>query len=487
MTSLIPKPPLGQKKRTKIVATIGPASDSPDMIAQMIEAGVNLFRLNCSHGSPEGHIEVAQHIRNVSKELKQVVGIVGDLPGPKVRIARFTQDAITLQPEQEFVIDPSLEGGEGTDQVVGANYANLDKDCKPGQHVILDDGAIELKIVEINQGRLHTKVIRGGVLKSNKGLNLLGGGLSIDTLTEVDRRYIKLANELHLDYLAVSFPRSAEDMNLARSLVNEQNDRIRLISKIERAEVVASDDNLEAVIRASDAVMVARGDLGVEIGDSSLIGTQKKIIYTARRLNKAVITATQMMESMIENSTPTRAEVFDVANAVLDYTDAVMLSAETAAGKYPAEVVQAMSEIIIGAEKVPYTDTGISLAATAASRVDESIAMAAMYVANHLHSLKAILCLTDSGNTPQWMSRIQSKIPIYAVSRYQPTLNRVTLLRGVYPMQDFSSSTDLEEVTDHALTRIREIHGLDEGDTVLCTHGSHCGQTTTNTLKILTI
>ncbi|MCA8837992.1 MAG: pyruvate kinase [Proteobacteria bacterium] len=480
-----------QPKHTKIVATLGPASTSPDILKEMIRSGVNLFRLNFSHGDFSSHERAAKMVRQCSEEIGGYVGLIGDLPGPKVRIGSFLkQSSVTLVEGQRFAIDPQHDPNLGNGEIVGVNYSNLASDCQSGQRLVLDDGALELEIEKISGSKLTTIVIRGGELKSKKGLNLLGGGLSVEALTPRDQDFIRRARELDIDYLAVSFPRTGEDMMAVRRGLDAASpgNEIKLISKIERAEVMASDEALDDVINHSDAVMVARGDLGVEVGDAELIGMQKRIIRRARELNRAVITATQMMESMVENSTPTRAEVFDVANAVLDYTDAVMLSAETATGKYPIEVVQAMRDIIIGAEKESLKiRSSRQNSSMEFSQVDESIALSAMFLANNLSSLKAILCLTDSGNTPLWMSRIRSGIPIYAMSRCTNTLRRVCLYRGVFSLSNSSESADLHEVVTEAKEYIGKERNLQPGDTILYTCGGRLGPAMTNSIRILEI
>lgn len=475
-------------KRTKIIATLGPASSSHDTIANLIRAGANVFRLNFSHGSHQDHRQRATLVRETAAELGAHIALLGDLQGPKVRIGAFADAGVQLEEGDSFTLDCNLALDQGNSQVVGVTYAELANDCIPGQVLLLDDGRIELEITAIDHGKLHTQTVIGGLLTSNKGINLRGGGLSAQALTEKDFRDIKLAAELDLDYLAISFPRSAEDMHSARAAAEAAGCKAQLVSKIERAEAVADHETLDDLIRASDAVMVARGDLGVEIGDAELIGVQKKIILRARQLNRAVITATQMMETMINNSLPTRAEVFDVANAVLDGTDAVMLSAETATGKHPVKVVEAMTRIIIGAEKQPANKKSGHRMDRQFEQVEESIAMATMYAANHLEAVKGILCLTESGSTPMWMSRIRSGLPIFAVSGNPKTLNRMCLYRGVTPFMDTSGETEVQTVITNAIVQIKKARELTKGDLVLCTYGGFLGQDgKTNTLKIITV
>jgi len=473
-------------KRTKIIATLGPASSDLETIKNLITAGANVFRLNFSHGSAEDQKQRCVNIRQAALELGTQVAILGDLQGPKIRIAKFADGGADLKIGDLFTLDASTNDAKGNQQRVGVTYPQLAEDCKEGQTLLLDDGRLELLIERIEGKEIHTRVTTGGTLYSNKGINLRGGGLSAPALTDKDYSDIKIAAELNVDYLAISFPRTGDDIRFARQAALDANCQARLVAKVERAEAVASEETLIDIIDASDAVMVARGDLGVEIGDAELIGVQKKMIHLARKHNRVVITATQMMETMIENSLPTRAEAFDVANAVLDGTDAVMLSAETATGKHPIKVVEAMSRIIIGAEK-DHILTAPKAQGTFEG-TDEAIAMSAMYAANHLSSLKAILCLTESGNTPLWMSRIRSGIAIYGISRNAVALRAMCLYRGVIPMMVDSSITDATETLNDAMARLKSSGALQPGDQVLATFGSVFGMRgQTNTLKIISV
>ena len=475
-------------KRTKIIATLGPASSDLATIEALIRAGANVFRLNFSHGSADEQRQRCERIRAASASLGTQVAILGDLQGPKIRIAGFASGAANLVPGALFVLDTTLAADAGDDTRVGVTYPALIDDCKPGQTLLLDDGRLELAIESVADGRISTRVLNGGTLYPGKGINLLGGGLSAPALTEKDFNDIRLATELEVDFLAVSFPRSGDDIRTARQAAQDAGCKARIVAKVERAEAVASDEALDDIIVASDGVMVARGDLGVEIGDAELIGIQKKMIQRARQLNRFVITATQMMETMIDNPLPTRAEVFDVANAVLDGTDAVMLSAETATGKHPVKVVEAMTRIILGAEKQPSSHhTGHRLEGEF-QRTDQAIAMATMYTANHLGPVKAILCLTESGSTTLWMSRIRSGIPIYGISRHPVALRAMCLYRGVIPMAaDLSTTTTKSRLAD-IIDRLKAHGELYAGDQVLCTYGNMMGRAgATNTLKIITV
>ena len=476
------------QKRTKIIATLGPASSDRATIDALINAGANVFRLNFSHGTADDHRERCRQIRAAATALDAQVAILGDLQGPKIRIAGFADGPVTLRAGEPFTLDAGLGKLAGDARRVGVTYPALVDDCRPGQVLLLDDGRLELAIEEIADGRILTRVRTGGVLSANKGINLLGGGLSAPALTDKDYADIRLAAELDVDYLAVSFPRSGDDIRFARQAAQAAGCRARIVAKVERAEAVASDAALDDIISAADAVMVARGDLGVEIGDAELIGIQKKMILRARQLNRVVITATQMMETMIESPLPTRAEVFDVANAVLDGTDAVMLSAETASGKHPVKVVEAMARIIVGAEKQPANRTSGHRMDIAFQRTDEAIAMAAMYTANHLGSVKAILCLTESGSTPLWMSRIRSGISIYGISRHPEALRAMCLYRGVIPMAANPGCKSIKATLADVIDRLKARGELVPGDQALCTYGNMLGREgATNTLKIITV
>ncbi|MAK56034.1 MAG: pyruvate kinase, partial [Pusillimonas sp.] len=402
-----------QKRRTKIVATLGPASSSPEVIEQLILAGMNVARLNFSHGTTQDHRERTHLVRTLAAKHKRFVAIMGDLQGPKIRIARFAKGQITLSAGDAFTLSNQHSLDDGNEKIVGIDYPSLIHDCKPGDELLLDDGRVVLQVNEVDDYAVHTTVTQGGPLSNNKGINRRGGGISAPSLTEKDKADIQTIAELELDYVAVSFPRQGSDIEEARHLLEAAGSKAWIIAKIERAEAVIDDTALDELIMASDGVMVARGDLGVEVGDARLAGIQKRIILHARTYNKLVITATQMMESMVNSPMPTRAEVSDVANAVLDYTDAVMLSAETASGQYPVDAVKAMARICLGAEQEPGTTKSQHRLGETFTRCDETIALSAMYAANHFHGIKAIISLTESGHTPLIMSRIRSGVPIY--------------------------------------------------------------------------
>ncbi|MEX6503609.1 pyruvate kinase [Pseudomonas zhanjiangensis] len=473
-------------RRTKIVATLGPSSNSPEVLEQLILAGLDVARLNFSHGSPEEHKARARLVRDLAAKHGRHVALLGDLQGPKIRIAKFADKRIELKVGDRFTFSTSHPLTAGNQQIVGIDYPDLVKDCGVGDELLLDDGRVVMRVESASSDALHCEVIIGGPLSDHKGINRRGGGLTAPALTDKDKADIKLAAEMDLDYLAVSFPRDASDMEYARQLRDEAGGSAWLVAKIERAEAVADDETLDGLIRASDAVMVARGDLGVEIGDAELCGIQKKIILHARRHNKAVITATQMMESMIHNPMPTRAEVSDVANAVLDYTDAVMLSAESAAGAYPLEAVQAMARICLGAEKHPTSQQSSHRIGKSFERCDESIALAAMYTANHFPGVKAIIALTESGYTPLIMSRIRSSVPIYAFAPHRGTQARAALFRGVYTVPFDPVALPPEQVSQAAVDELLKRGLVEQGDWVILTKGdSYHTIGGTNGMKIL--
>ncbi|HCM61582.1 MAG TPA: pyruvate kinase [Morganella sp. (in: Bacteria)] len=474
-------------RRTKIVTTLGPATDRDNNLEKIIQAGANVVRMNFSHGSPEDHVERAVKVREIAARLGVQVAILGDLQGPKIRVSTFKDNKVLLNVGDKFTLDAELAKGEGTNEHVGIDYKKLPEDVVPGDILLLDDGRVQLKVLDVKGAKIMTEVTVGGLLSNNKGINKQGGGLSADALTEKDKEDIKTAARINVDYLAVSFPRCAEDLHLARRLARDAGCEAQIVSKVERAEAVATDQVMDEIILASDVVMVARGDLGVEIGDPELVGVQKKLIRRSRQLNRVVITATQMMESMITNPMPTRAEVMDVANAVLDGTDAVMLSAETAAGQYPAETVEAMARVCLGAEKMPNVNISKHRMDITFDNPEEAIAMSTMYAANHLNGVKAIIAMTESGRTARMMSRISSGLPIFAMSRHEKTLNQTALYRGVTPVFCSTHTDGLAAVTE-AVSRLREKGYLFPGDLVMVTQGDQMGLVgSTNTSRILEV
>lgn len=458
-------------RRTKILATLGPATDTVERIEAIINAGANVVRMNFSHGTAEDHIERANKVRTAAKRLGKYVGILGDLQGPKIRVAKFVDGSIVLGMGDQFILDADMDRDAGNQTAVGIDYKALPQDVNKGDLLLLDDGRIQLRVTDVQGNKVHTEVTVCGKLSNNKGINRLGGGLSAEALTEKDKEDIKTAAKIGVDYLAISFPRSGEDLRYARSLAEKAGCYAMICAKVERAETVASDAAIDDIIEASDAVMVARGDLGVEIGDAELVGVQKKLISRSRQLNKVVITATQMMESMISSPMPTRAEVMDVANAVLDGTDAVMLSAETAAGDFPVETVQAMARVCIGAEVHPSVTISKHRMDESFSSVSETTALSAVYAANHLKTIKAIVALTESGSTPRLMSRITTKLPIYALSRHETTLNIMTLYRGVKPVFFDSRGSDPGKLKVDVINILREKGLVESGDLFIMTYG----------------
>lgn len=475
-------------RRTKIVTTLGPSTDKDDNLEAIIQAGANVVRMNFSHGSAEDHIRRANQVRTLAAKYNRHIAILGDLQGPKIRVSTFKEGKIHLNVGDRFTLDSDLPAGEGDQEGVGLDYKELPQDVSIGDTLLLDDGRVQLKIVSVDGNKVHTDVTIGGPLSNNKGINKKGGGLSAAALTEKDKRDILTAAEIKVDYLAVSFPRNGEDMKYARRLARDAGLQAKLVAKVERAETVSDQESIDDIVMASDAIMVARGDLGVEIGDPELIGVQKQLIRSARSMNRTVITATQMMESMMTAPMPTRAEVMDVANAVLDGTDAVMLSGETAAGQYPVETVKSMAEVCMGAEKMASVNVSSHRMTRRFVAPEETIAMATMYSANHMDGISAVVTLTESGRTPLMMSRLSSGLPIFALSRNESTLNRAALYRGVTPVY-FDSNADAGlPSAQAALATLKERGLLDAGDSVIMTQGDVMDIIgSTNCMRILTV
>jgi pyruvate kinase len=468
-------------RRTKIVATLGPATEDPKVLDQLIVTGVDVVRLNFSHGTPDTHRQRAEAARAAAERHGRHVGVMVDLQGPKIRVGKFVKGSALLAPGARFVLDADMPLNAGTDTAVGVTYKQLPQDVVAGAVLLLDDGRLSLRVDAVEGARVVCQVIAGGELKDSKGINRQGGGLTAPALTEQDREHIKVAAAIKADYLAVSFVRSAADVELARELLRTAGGHGGIISKMERAEAI---ENAEAIVRASDGVMVARGDLAVEIGDASVPPIQKRLIRLARHENKVVITATQMMESMIESPVPTRAEVSDVANAVIDGSDAVMLSAETASGSHPIEAVAAMDRVCRVAEQLNEATHSRHRMEVQFGRIDEAIAMSVMYAANHL-PVKAIAALTESGATPLWMSRIDSSVPIYALSDHVETRRKITLYRGVYPLAFRIASSDDAEIAHATLAELRRREVVKPGDMVIITKGDLSGAVGgTNAMKI---
>jgi pyruvate kinase len=470
-------------RATKIVATLGPASSSPETLERMIRAGVDVVRLNFSHGIAADHIERAALVREVAKSAGREVAIMADLQGPKIRVGRFEGGKTVLEPGQAFILDGATSA-LGTNERVGLDYKELPRDVKPGDTLLLNDGLLRLVVHAVRGEEVHTVVEVGGELSNNKGINKAGGGLTAPALTAKDMEDIKTAMSFQCEFLAVSFPKSATDMEMARQLANVAGEPWRhkpgMIAKIERSEAVPV---LDQILKASDGIMVARGDLAVEVGNAAVPALQKKMIRMAREADKVVITATQMMESMIVNPVPTRAEVSDVANAVLDGTDAVMLSAETAAGRYPVQTIEQMAAIALEAELAEETDLETDFINKRFGRIDQTIAMGALFTAHHL-GCKAILALTESGSTALWMSRHKIKVPIYGLTSQLLSQRKMSLYRNVTPLL-MSSHSDRDEALDHAERLLVERGVLKPGDTYAITVGEPMGYPGgTNMLKV---
>ena len=470
-------------RATKIVATLGPASSDPALLEAMIRAGVNVVRLNFSHGTAQDHIDRAGLVREAALRAGREVAIMADLQGPKIRVGKFADGKVMLESGAKFVLDASrTELGDLTG--VGLDYKELPRDVKAGDVLLLNDGLIVLTVDSVTGERVNTSVKVGGVLSNNKGINKQGGGLTAPALTGKDMEDIKTAMSFQADYLAVSFPKNATDMEMARQLANvaaaQYNHKPGLIAKIERAEAIP---RLEEILLASDGIMVARGDLAIEVGNAVVPALQKRMIKLARQHDKVVITATQMMESMITNPVPTRAEVSDVANAVLDGTDAVMLSAETAAGKYPLETVQEMAKICLAAESAEHVELDADFNGQSFSRIDQSIAMGALFTAHHLGA-KAIVALTESGSTALWMSRHLIQVPIYALTPNVASQRRMTLYRNVRPLL-MSSSNDRDTALSDAEAQLKKLGIVSSGDVYAITCGEPMGAPGgTNMMKV---
>ncbi|MDQ6684980.1 MAG: pyruvate kinase [Pseudomonadota bacterium] len=474
------------RRATKIVATLGPASSSPEVLERIIRAGVDVVRLNFSHGTAQDHIDRATLVREIAAQVGKAVAIMADLQGPKIRVGKFEGGRVTLEAGQPFVLDAQMTM-PGTVESVGLDYKELPRDVRPGDLLLLNDGLIKLRVDAVKGEAVHTTVLLGGELSNNKGINKAGGGLTAPALTAKDMDDIKTAMSFQAEFLAVSFPKSATDMEMARQLANVAGEpwkhKTQLIAKIERSEAIPA---LEQILKASDGIMVARGDLAVEVGNAAVPALQKKMIRMAREMDRFTITATQMMESMIVNPVPTRAEVSDVANAVLDGTDAVMTSAETAAGKYPVETIEMMASICVEAERAEEVSLDAGFVNKTFGRIDQSIAMAALFTAYHL-GCKAILALTESGSTALWMSRQKIHVPIFGLTSQQRSQRRMAIYRNVTPML-MPNFADRDEALLHAEKILVEAGVLRPGDTYGITCGEPMGYPGgTNMLKVVQV
>jgi pyruvate kinase len=470
-------------RATKIVATLGPASSDPQVLERLLRAGVDVVRLNFSHGKAQDHIDRANLVRECAQRVGRPVALMADLQGPKIRVGRFADGRVMLEKGALFTLD-AQRTEPGDVEAVGLDYKELPRDVRPGDALLLNDGLIVLTVEDVRGEQVVTRVKIGGELSNNKGINKQGGGLTAPALTAKDMEDIRTAMAFQSDFLAVSFPKSATDMEMARQLANVAGEAYRhkpaLIAKIERSEAIPQ---LEAILRASDGIMVARGDLAVEVGNAAVPALQKRMIRMAREMDRVVITATQMMESMIQNPVPTRAEVSDVANAVLDGTDAVMLSAETAAGKYPVETVEQMHQIAFEAERAEDVELDTDFTNKRFGRIDQSIAMGALFTAHHL-GCKAIIALTESGSTALWMSRHVIRVPIYALTSQLRSERRMTLYRNVIPVQ-MPAYNDRDTALAAAERLLVERGVLKPGDTYAITCGEPMGYPGgTNMLKV---
>ena len=470
------------QRTTKIVATLGPASSDPAVLNQLVAAGIDVVRLNFSHGKPEDHRLRMENLRLAMSAQNRTVGVMADLQGPKIRVGKFADGKVALTGGQAFILAARCDLGDATR--VGLDYPELVDDIAIGDVLLLDDGRIVMDVTGVTIDEIHCTVRHDGELSNNKGINKQGGGLSAPALTAKDKEDIRTAAALKVDYVAVSFPKSGDDMRRARKLLTNAGSTALIIAKIERVEAI---QNLEDILDACDGVMVARGDLAVEVGDAAVPALQKRIIRKAREHNKFVITATQMMESMIHSPVPTRAEVSDVANAVLDGTDAVMLSAETAAGEYPVETVEAMARICVEAEKSDAVSLEKQFLDRVFTRIDQSIAMAALFAASHLH-VKAIASLTESGSTALWMSRLNVGVPIYALTQDVRTRYKVCIFKGVYPVMMRQSGHNRDELLREAEEQLIRAGAVEPGDLIVLTIGEPIGTPGgTNTLKIVKV
>ncbi|PJK12318.1 pyruvate kinase [Lysobacteraceae bacterium NML07-0707] len=471
-------------RRTRILATLGPASDAAGVLEAMIQAGVDCVRLNFSHGSADAHRQRAAAVREAAQRLGREIGVLVDLPGPKIRIGRFAQGQVRLRAGQRFDLLAEADAAPGDEHAVGVAYLGLPGDVAAGDVLLLDDGLVQLQVMVVEGTRIRTRVLNDALLSDRKGLNKLGGGLSLGAVTARDRELIALAAEVGADFIAVSFVRDAADIHEARKIALEHGSQAALVAKIERAEAI---ENLPGIIAAADVVMVARGDLGVEVGDAELPGLQKKIIHETLQGNKVVITATQMLQSMVDSPQPTRAEVLDVANAVIDGTDAVMLSAETAAGRFPVASVAAMARICMGAERQFERDTDYEAAPRGLQRVDQAIAMATMFLTEHMQ-VAAIIAMTESGGTARFLSRFRSQVPIHAFSRHPHARRQMSLMRDVFPIAFDSRGMYQHDLARAAIARLRDSGLLQPADRVLFTCGDNMEELgATNTLRILEV
>ncbi len=465
------------QRRAKIVATIGPATRDPENLKKAIEAGMNVARLNFSHGTHEEHDQVIHHLRRISLELKAPVTILQDLQGPKVRVGLFEKGSISLKSKQ--IVTVTIEDVLGQEGLIPSDFKELCKACRPGNQILLDDGLIELKVISVAETSLQAEVIYGGILKNRKGMNLPGVNLPVEAMTAKDKEDLAFGLKNKVDFVALSFVRHGKDIRQLREMIEKAQSKAKIVAKIEMLEAL---DNLEEIVRLSDVVMVARGDLAVEIGQSRLPRSQKRIIQLCNQLGKPVITATQMLDSMVENPRPTRAEITDVANAVLDGTDALMLSAESASGKYPFKSIRTMHEIILEVEKNEESYYKISLDHELLS-TPASIAACSALSALKLNAT-AIVCLTTSGKTAQIISSFRPKAQIIAMTKDTEVLNRLEMIWGLQTL-NLNPYTNLKEVISQ-VEKLLIQNGLGKtGDRIILTLGQPIAdKSKTNSLHV---
>ena len=464
--------------KTKIVATIGPASRDRAILERMIQEGVNVARLNFSHGSYEDHVEAIRTLRSIARTMNQSVGILLDLQGPKIRVGKLENGApVELKPSASVTIttEPKL----GNAQCVSTTYTQLPQDVKPGDRILLDDGLIRLTVLAVNGNRVECQVVTGGLLKENKGINLPGVAVSAPSLTEKDKRDVNFGIQNDVDYFALSFVRQAKDLIDIKEMLKRQGSIIPVVAKIEKPEAV---DNLEEILEQTDAVMVARGDLGVEMQPELVPTIQKHIIHRCRKKNKPVITATQMLETMSSNPIPTRAEASDVANAIFDGTDAVMLSGETAAGKYPVEAVQMMAKIARNSESSPFMGYNIPFAADLRDPVTHAVAQSAVNILHEIEA-KCIVAFSVSGNTSKQISKQRPSKPVYAFTSRMDTYNRLSLLWGITPMY-IPSINDAQRLITGSENLLISKGYVNKGDLIVLVIGLGLKEGSTNMVKV---
>ena len=465
-------------RRTKIVATIGPSSQDPAVLESLIDAGMNVARLNFSHGDRDDHLAVVTAIRDIARRKDVAVGILQDLQGPKIRTGRFTAGKVTLQPGQKFTITASDAPGDET--IVSTTYKGLPDDVRPGLELLLDDGNISLRVDDVRGPDIHTTVLIGGTLSNNKGINIPGADLSVPALTDKDLEDAQFGTELGVDWVAVSFVRSRDDLLLARHYLTRFGSRARLMAKIEKPSAV---DRFDELLAEADGIMVARGDLGVELPAEQVPVIQKRLIGKCQLAGKPVITATQMLESMILNPRPTRAEASDVANAIFDGTDAIMLSAETAAGKYPLEAVRMMDRIARNTEASAEYQRLIDAHRPPQQTTQDAVALAACEVAATLGAA-AIVCFTATGSTVARVSRNRPSTVIAAFTPSERVRNQLTLTWGVQPRlaADPKDSDDMVLIANQCS---RESGLAEPGDRIVMTAGVPFGMHgTTNLIRV---